>query len=102
HNAAVQGLHRFAKAWRRNPIKTTAMVMAGVMLPKLYEYLQFHDDPDYQALPAREKYQNLIVAKNPDGTFVRIKMPYEYAALGAFMVDSLEAVRDGNPIAFKG
>ena len=102
NNAAIQGLYRFAAAWKRNPIKTTAMVAAGVMAPKFYEYMMFHDDPDYQALPAREKYMNLIVAKNPDGTFVKIKMPYEYAAFGAFMVDSLEALLDQNPEAFKG
>src|SRR5690606_8032807 len=99
---AIQGMYRFAKAWKQNPVKTAAMVGVGVLLPKFYEYMQFHDDPDYQALPAREKYRNLIISKNPDGTFVKIPLSPEYNALGALMVDMLEAYKDGDPDAFKG
>jgi len=102
NNAAVQGMYRFAKAWKQNPVKTAAMVGVGVLLPKFYEYMQFHDDPDYQALPAREKYRNLIISKNPDGTFNKIPLSPEYNALGALMVDMLEAYKDGDPDAFKG
>lgn len=102
NNAAIQGMYRFAKAWKQNPVKTAAMVGVGVLLPKFYEYMQFHDDPDYQALPAREKYRNLIISKNPDGTFNKIPLSPEYNALGALMVDMLEAYKDGDPDAFKG
>jgi hypothetical protein len=102
NNAAVQGMYRFVTAWKKNPIKTAALVGGAVMMPKAYEYLMFHEDSDYQALPAREKYRNLIVKKNDDGTFIKVPMPPEYNALGAFMVDSLEALRDNNPVAFKG
>jgi len=101
-NAAVQGMYRFAKSWIKNPVKTAAMVGVGVLAPKFIEYMRFHNDEDYQNLPAREKYRNLFVWKNQDGTFVKIPMPPEYGALGAFMVDMLEAYRDGDPEAFKG
>ena len=102
NNAAIQGLFRFARAWKENPVKTTAMVALGVLLPKFYEYMQFHDDPDYNNLPARERYRNLFLHKNEDGTFVKIPLSPEYNALGALMVDMLRAWRDGDPEAFKG
>lgn len=102
NNAAVQGMYRFTRAWKKNPVKTAAMVGVGVLAPKAYEYIQFHDDEDYKRLPARERYRNLITSKNPDGTFNKIPLPPEYNALGAFMVDVLRAYNDGDPDAFKG
>jgi hypothetical protein len=101
-NAAIQGLYRFAKAFKNNPIKTTAMVGGAVMVPKFLEYMMFHDDPDYQKLPARERYRNLFIAKNEDGTFVKIPMSPEYNAFGAFMQDILAFYKDEDPDAFKG
>ena len=102
NNAAIQGLYRFGRTWKQNPVKTTALVGLGILVPKFYEYMQFHDDPDYQKLTAREKYRNLIVSKNEDGTFVKIPLSPEWNALGALMVDFLEAYKDGDPEAFKG
>ena len=102
NNAAIQGLYRFARQWKKNPIKTTALVTLGVLAPKFYEYMQFHDDPDYNNLPARERYRNLFISKNADGTFVKIPLSPEYNALGALMVDMLRAWKDGDPEAFKG
>ena len=102
NNAATQGLYRFAKSWKKNPVKTAAMVGVGVIAPKMIEYAKFSEDEDYQNLPAREKYRNLILSKNPDGTFNKIPMPPEYNALGALTVDMLRAYRDGDPQAFKG
>lgn len=101
-NAAVQGMYRFAKQWRQNPFRTAALVGGAVLIPKAYEYLSFADDPDYQKIPARDKYRNIIVSKNEDGTFVKVPMPPEYNALGAFMVDSLEWLREDVPDAFRG
>ncbi|MCI3922428.1 hypothetical protein MO973_19535 [Paenibacillus sp. TRM 82003] len=102
NNAAVQGMYRFAKAWKKNPVKTSAMVGMTVLAPKAYEYIRFHEDEDYQQLPARERYRNLILSKNPDGTFNKMPIAPEYNALGALMVDTLRAYRDGDPEAFKG
>lgn len=101
-NAAVQGMHRFVRQWKENPFKTAAFVGGAVLLPKATEYLMFGQDPDYQNIPARDKYRNIIISKNSDGTFVKVPMPPEYNALGAFMVDSLEYFKDQNPTAFKG
>ena len=100
-NAAVQSIRRFAKQWQENPVKTAAVVGGLVIAPKMYEYSMFSDDPDYQKLPAREKYRNIIVSKNEDGTFNKIPMPPEYNALGASMVDMLVGYKDGDPVNWR-
>lgn len=102
HNAAIQGLYRFAKAWKENPVKTAAMVSLTILAPKLYEYARFHEDEDYNNLPARERYRFIFVNKNADGTFTKIAVPPEYGAIGAFLVDTLRAYKDGDPDGFKG
>jgi hypothetical protein len=101
-NAAVQGIYRIAKSFYKNPVKTLAGVGTLVIAPKLYEYAQFNDDPDYQKLPARERYRNVFVGKNKDGTFVKLPMPPEYEAFGAFMTDVMNHIIQGDPQAYKG
>jgi hypothetical protein len=101
HNAAMQGMRRFFVQWKKNPVKTLAMVTLGVLAPKLYEYSQFADDPDYQRLPARDKYRNLFINKNEDGTFTKVPMPMEYAGLGALMVDLLREYKDNDPVNWR-
>lgn len=101
-NAAVQGLYRFGKAFKDNPIRTSAAVGSLVVLPKMYEYLQFSNDPDYQKIPARERYRNLIVHKNEDGTFTKIPMEPAYNAIGALTADILRSTLNNDPQAMKG
>ena len=101
-NAAMQGMYRMTKSLAKNPVKTLAGITSLVIAPKLYEYAKFNDDPDYQKLPARERYRNIIVGKNADGTFIKIPMPPEYNAFGAFVTDVLNDVVKDNPAAYKG
>ncbi|QYK61864.1 LPD38 domain-containing protein [Paenibacillus sp. S25] len=98
HNAAVQSIRKFTKQWKDNPVKTAFAVGSLIIGPKLYEYSQFSDDPDYQIIPTRDKYRNFIAHKNEDGTFVKIPMPPEYNAIGAVLVDMLTEIKDGNPV----
>lgn len=103
-NAAMQSIYRFAKNFS-NP-KTAVKTLAGmgtlVVAPKLYEFAKFNNDPDYQKLPPRERYRNLIISKNEDGTFNKVPMPPEYEAIGAFMTDVLNDVINQKPQAYKG
>lgn len=101
-NAAVQGMYRLTKAFYKNPIKTIAGLGTLVVAPKWYEYAKFNDDPDYQKLPARERYRNIIISKNADGTFNKQFMPPEYMAFGAFLTDVLNDVLHNDPEAYKG
>lgn len=103
-NAAIQGMYRITKAF--SSPKTAAKTVAGlttlVVMPKLYEYARFNDDPDYQKLPARERYRNVIIGKNEDGTFKKLFMPPEYEAFAAFFTDVLNDVVNNDPQAYKG
>lgn len=101
-NAAVQGTYRIMKAFKENPVKTTAAVFALSIGPKLYEYAQFYNDPDYQKLPERERMRNLIVDKNPDGTFVKIPMEPAYNSFGEMTIRTLQYLQENDPQAFKG
>jgi hypothetical protein len=97
-NAAVQGIRRFGKQWAKHPIRTSIAVTAGIVLPKVWESATFGNDPDYQQLPARTRYRNIIVGKNADGTFIQLPMPPEYEAIGAMIGDVFSKFKDNNPI----
>jgi hypothetical protein len=103
-NAALQGMYRIAKSFAtpKSALKAAAGIGTLVVLPKLYEYARFNNDPDYQQLPAREKYRNLIVNKNADGTFTKIPLPPEYGALGGLINSVLDDVVNKDPNAYKG
>jgi hypothetical protein len=102
NNAAVQGTYRIMRGFKENKIKTVASVAMLAVLPKMYEYMQFHDDPDYQNLPARERYRFLIVNKNEDGTFTKIPMEPAYNSIGEMTIEALRKYVDQDPNAFKG
>ncbi|WP_339197923.1 LPD38 domain-containing protein [Paenibacillus sp. FSL P4-0176] len=101
-NAAMQGLRRFVSQWKNHPVKTAALVFGSIMIPKALELANHYGDPDYEQLPAREKYRNLILSKNEDGKFNKVPIPMEYGALGALFADILESVYYEDPQAFKG
>ncbi|WP_054954998.1 LPD38 domain-containing protein [Paenibacillus dakarensis] len=101
NNAAVQGTYRVMSAFKKNPVRTGLAVAALSVMPKLYEYAQFHDDPDYQKLPARERYRFLFVNKNEDGTFTKIPMEPAYNSFGELTISALRQFKDNDPTAFK-
>lgn len=102
NNAAIQGIYRIGKALKDNPVRTAGSIAALAVLPKITEYLQFADDPDYQQLPARERFRNLIIHKNEDGTFTKIPMEPGYNAIGEMVIAGLRRIKDDDPQAFKG
>lgn len=101
-NAAIQGTYRILKGFKENPVRTIAAIGTLGVLPKMYEYMQFSDDPDYQNLPARERMRFLIVNKNEDGTFTKIPMDPAYNSFGEMTIEALRKFKDNDPTAFKG
>jgi hypothetical protein len=102
NNASVQGTYRILKGMKDNPVRTAGAIGTLAVLPKLYEYAQFHDDHDYQNLPARERMRFLIVNKNNDGTFTKIPMDPAYNSIGEMTIEALRHFKDQDPTAFKG
>jgi hypothetical protein len=101
NNAAIQGSYRIIKGLKENPVRTAGAIGTLAVLPKLYEYAQFHDDPDYQNLPARERMRFLIVNKNADGSFTKIPMDPAYNSIGEMTIEALRHFKDNDPTAFK-
>ncbi len=102
NNAAVQGTYRVLRGLKNNPVRTVAAIGTLAVLPKMMEYYQFHDDPDYQNLPARERYRFLFVNKNQDGTFTKIPMEPAYNSFGELTIEAMRSFQDNDPKAFKG
>lgn len=104
NNAAIQGVRRVLLGFKnpKTAIKTLAGITALSILPKAYEYAQFHDDPDYQKLTARERFRNNIVAKLPNGKFLKVPIEPAYGAFGEAAIEALSKYRDHDPAAFKG
>ncbi|MBB6731881.1 LPD38 domain-containing protein [Cohnella zeiphila] len=102
NNAAVQGLRRFLTAYKNHPIKATIGTLSLAVAPKMLEYATFGNDPDYQNIPARDRYRKLFIAKRPDGSFVSLQMPPEYNAIGAFTEDLMRRFIGDDPQSMRG
>jgi len=102
NNAAVQGLRRFLVTYKKHQVKATIGTLALAVAPKMLEYATFGNDPDYQRIPARDRYRKLFISKRPDGSFVSIQMPPEYNAIGALTEDLMRRYIGDDPQAMKG
>lgn len=102
NNAAVQGLRRFLVTYKKHPVKATIATLALAVAPKMLEYATFGNDPDYQKIPARDRYRKLFISKRPDGKFVSIQMPPEYNAIGALTEDLMRRYIGNDAQAMKG
>lgn len=70
-NAALQGLDKFARAYKDNPAKATAKSIAAVTIPTMVLYAYNHNNPDYQKLSNYVKDNFFLIPKG-DGTFWKI------------------------------
>ncbi len=94
-NAAVQGLDKFARTVKANPVKTTARTASVIGVPYLYLLMMNANNPHYQDLNERTK-QNYFCVPNicgeydEDGnamTFIKIPLNREYGALFGALLD---------------
>ncbi len=49
-NANVQGTDKALRAFKNNPLRTTARIAAGITLPSVLLYLHNRDDPDWKEI----------------------------------------------------
>jgi hypothetical protein len=84
-----------------NPIKTAGIFGATLVMPKLMEFSNFGDDPDYQRLSSREKYRNLIIGKNSEGKFIKIPLDPQFGIVSQLIVETIDAYKNGNPKAYR-
>jgi hypothetical protein len=100
--ASIAGTTQLLKSINKNKMKSAALIGLGVITPKLIEYAQFKDDKDYQSLPNREKYRNIIYGKTEDGKFLKLPLDPGLSVIGEMFSRSLQAYEQKNKSAFNG
>ncbi|KQY87087.1 hypothetical protein ASD24_26795 [Paenibacillus sp. Root52] len=100
-NAAIQGVDRFARMYKDNPVQAGIKSVLAITIPSLVAYAVNHDDPNYQKLSNRIKDQFILIPKG-DGTFIRIAKPQELGVLFGDIPERLmRKLQDEDPAAFR-
>ncbi|WP_339283646.1 LPD38 domain-containing protein [Paenibacillus sp. FSL R5-0486] len=100
-NAAIQGMDRFVRMYKDNPVQAGIKSVLAITIPSLVAYAVNHDDPNYQKLSNRIKDQFILIPKG-DGTFIRIAKPQELGVLFADIPERLmRKLQDEDPAAFR-
>ncbi|MGR6546259.1 LPD38 domain-containing protein [Paenibacillus tundrae] len=100
-NAAIQGMDRFVRMYKDNPVQAGIKSVLAITIPSLVAYAVNHDNPDYQNLSNRIKDQFILIPKG-DGTFIRIAKPQELGVLFADIPERLmRKLQDEDPAAFR-
>ncbi|GIN88712.1 hypothetical protein J6TS2_50980 [Heyndrickxia sporothermodurans] len=100
-NAAVQGLDKFGRSFKSNPIATTVKGFTAITIPTVVLYAINHNDPNYQKVSNRIKDNNFLIP-NGDGTFTKIPKPMEMGTLfGSGVERVLRKMKDDDPKAFE-
>jgi hypothetical protein len=98
-NAGIQGIDRAARAFKENPVGTSAKIAAAITLPSVLLWWANHDDPRYKDLPQWQKDLFWIVMTK-DHVY-RIPKPFELGILfGTAPERILDKFVGDNPHAF--
>lgn len=100
-NAALQGLDKFVRVYKDNPVQASVKSFAAVTVPTLVLYAINHEDPAYNKLSNYLK-DNFFMIPKGDGTFYKIPKPREVGVPFGSLVERV--LRDWNqkdPNSFK-
>ena len=79
-NAAIQGLDKFARNFKNNPVKTMSKAVLAVTIPQMISLALNMKNEDYWALPENVRDNNLIFPGS-NGQFVKVAIPREVGTL---------------------
>ncbi|XEC97058.1 LPD38 domain-containing protein [Paenibacillus tarimensis] len=100
-NAAVQGLDKFARAFKDRPAAVAAKSAAAITIPTAVLYAINHDNPDYQKLSNYTK-DNFYLIPSGDGKFIKIPKPRELGLpFGSLLERTMRAWNDEDPESFR-
>jgi hypothetical protein len=102
NSAAISGVTQNLKFLYKNPIKTISTIGIGVLSPATYEYVTFHNDPDYKKINKRDKYRNIYISKDKEGRFIKIPIDPQLGFIKQMYLNTLEAFQEKDPDTFKG
>lgn len=77
YNPRVQGVVRFAKAFRQNPVRTTIRGIGYITIPTLGLWYHNKDNPDYQDQPAWLRTNFWTIYHDKDEAPMRVPVPFE-------------------------
>lgn len=80
-NAAVQGLDRFARAFKDNPVKASVKAVLAMTVPTAALYALNKDNPRYQELPENTKDNFFLIPTDGGEKFIKIAKPRELGTL---------------------
>lgn len=100
--SSIAGTTQLLKSIKKNPAKTIAIIGIGTMLPALYEYARFRNDKDYQNLPTRERFRNIIIGKTAEGKFIKIALDPQLSYLKEILNRSFQAYNQYDKDTFEG
>jgi len=100
-NAAVQGLDKFARIYKDNPVQGIVKSVAAVTIPTIVMYAINHNDPNYNRLANWVKDNNFLIPKG-DGTFIKIPKPREVGVIfGSSVERAMKQWSQGDPKGFE-
>lgn len=101
-NAAVQGLDKFGRIYKDNPVKAATKSFVAITLPTLAAYAWNYDNADYKKVSNQTK-DNFILLPKGDGTFFKIAKPKEIGSAWSDIPERLlRKFHEDDPEAFKG
>lgn len=100
-NASIQGLDKFGRIFKDNPVKATVKAAGLITLPTVLLFVLNHNNPDYQELSNYTKDNNYLIP-NGDGTFTKFPKPREAGMIFSSLIErTLREWSDHDPKGFQ-
>ena len=100
-NAAIQGLDKFVRTFKDNPVKASVKATMALTVPTAVLYAMNRDNPEYQELPDYVK-DNYFLIPDGNGKFIRIAKPREIGTIFSDIPERLmRQFADEDPEAWK-
>lgn len=100
-NAAIQGLDKFGRIYKDNPVQGIVKSVAAITIPTMFFYAINHNDPNYNRLANWVKDNNFLIPKG-DGTFIKIPKPREVGVVfGSSVERAMRQWSQGDPKGFE-
>lgn len=100
-NAAVQGLDKFARAFKDKPAAVTAKALSVIAAPTIALYALNYNNENYKKLNNYTK-DNFYLIPTTDGSFLKIPKPRELGVpFGGLLERTMRAWAEDDPEAFR-
>lgn len=88
-NAAVQGLDRFVRTFKDNPVKASVKAVVAMTIPTAVLYSMNRDNPKYKELPENTRDNFFLIPIDDGDKFIKIAKPRELGMLFSSLPERL-------------